>query len=209
MAGLRSGPVDIIHDGTQRGVQVARTPRGARALLGLPAAALADGVWTLEEVIGRRAHELTDRLASARGQAGQARVVQQVGVGLDLNLPVGTSLARAGCDLTKNAASSTAALLSTVGWALQLLAWVFAALHRGVYQRRTQDLTIAAAILVWINAASARLDTVSARPARRGPRCLRTDLESRESDTGYSSRSVIGTEHWQSARTRRYLDAIV
>ena len=55
-------------------------------------------------------------------------VVQQVGVGLDLNLPVGTSLARAGCDLTKNAASSTAAWLSTVGWVLQLLAWVFAAL---------------------------------------------------------------------------------
>ena len=78
MAGLRSGPVDIIHDGTQRGVQVALTPRGARALLGLPAAALADGVWTLEEVIGRRAHELTDRLASARGQAGQARVLDIV-----------------------------------------------------------------------------------------------------------------------------------
>jgi AraC-like DNA-binding protein len=78
VAGLRSGPVDIIHDGTQRGVQVALTPRGARALLGLPAAALADGVWTLEEVIGRRAHELTGRLASARGQAGQARVLDTV-----------------------------------------------------------------------------------------------------------------------------------
>ena len=78
VAGLRSGPVDIIHDGTQRGIQVALTPRGARALLGLPAAALADGVWTLEEVIGRRAHELTGRLASARGQAGQARVLETV-----------------------------------------------------------------------------------------------------------------------------------
>jgi AraC-like DNA-binding protein len=78
VAGLRSGPVDIIHDGTQRGVQVALTPRGARALLGLPAAALADGVWTLEEVIGPRAHELTDRLASARGPAGQARVLDTV-----------------------------------------------------------------------------------------------------------------------------------
>jgi AraC-like DNA-binding protein len=78
VAGLRSGPVDIIHDGTQRGVQLALTPRGARALLGLPAAALADGVWTLEEVVGRRAHELTGRLAGARGQAGQARVLDTV-----------------------------------------------------------------------------------------------------------------------------------
>jgi len=40
VAGLRSSPVDIIHDGTQRGVEVALTPRGARALLGLPAAAV-------------------------------------------------------------------------------------------------------------------------------------------------------------------------
>jgi AraC-like DNA-binding protein len=78
VAGLRSSPVDIVHDGTQRGVEVALTPRGARALLGLPAAALADGVWTLEEVVGRRAHELTERLASARGPAGQARVLEAV-----------------------------------------------------------------------------------------------------------------------------------
>jgi hypothetical protein len=35
-------------------------------------------------------------------------VVQQVTVGLDLNLPVGTSLARAKCDLTMDSASATA-----------------------------------------------------------------------------------------------------
>jgi hypothetical protein len=55
-------------------------------------------------------------------------VVQQVSVGLDLNLPVGTSVARADCDLTKNSASATAAWLSAVGWVLRLAAWVFAAL---------------------------------------------------------------------------------
>jgi len=55
-------------------------------------------------------------------------VVQQVSVGLDLNLPVGTSVARAGCDLTKDAASATAAWLTAVGWVLRILAWVFAAL---------------------------------------------------------------------------------
>ena len=89
MAGLRSSPVDIVHDGTQRGVEVALTPRGARALLGLPAAALADGVWTLEEVVGRRAHELTDRLASAPGPAGQARVLEAVlaGWAVDVGYP--------------------------------------------------------------------------------------------------------------------------
>jgi hypothetical protein len=55
-------------------------------------------------------------------------VIQQVSVGLDLNLPVGTSVGRAGCDLSKDPASMTAAWLTAVGWVLRLLAWVFAAL---------------------------------------------------------------------------------
>ena len=55
-------------------------------------------------------------------------VVQQVSVGLDLNLPVGTTMARSDCDLTTDSASATAAWLTTVGWVLRVLAWVFAAL---------------------------------------------------------------------------------
>ena len=55
-------------------------------------------------------------------------VIQQVSVGLDLNLPVGTSVARAGCDLTKDSASATAAWWTATSWVLRLLAWVFAAL---------------------------------------------------------------------------------
>lgn len=55
-------------------------------------------------------------------------MVQQVSVGLDLNLPVGTSLARADCDLTADSTSVAAAWLTTAGWVLQLLAWAFAAL---------------------------------------------------------------------------------
>ena len=55
-------------------------------------------------------------------------VVQQVSVGLDLNLPVGTSVARVDCDVTTDSASVTAAWLTVVGWVLRLLAWVFAAL---------------------------------------------------------------------------------
>jgi AraC-like DNA-binding protein len=78
VGGLRSRPVGIVHDGTQRGIQLALTPRGARALLGLPAAALANEVWPLAEVVGRRAHELTDRLAGAPSPAGQAQVLDEV-----------------------------------------------------------------------------------------------------------------------------------
>jgi AraC-like DNA-binding protein len=78
VGGLRCEPVGILHDGSQRGVQVELTPRGARALLGLPAAELAHGVWTLEEIIGRRADELTGRLAEASGPADRARVLDTV-----------------------------------------------------------------------------------------------------------------------------------
>ena len=55
-------------------------------------------------------------------------VVQQVSVGLDLNLPVGTSVARADCELTTDSDSVTAAWLTAVSWFLRLLAWMFAAL---------------------------------------------------------------------------------
>ena len=55
-------------------------------------------------------------------------VIQQLSVGLDLNLPVGTTVAREGCDLTTDSASMTAAWLSVVGWLLRVLGWVFAAL---------------------------------------------------------------------------------
>ena len=49
-------------------------------------------------------------------------VVQQVSVGLDLNLPVGTSVARASCDLTKDSASTTGSWLTALGWVLRTLA---------------------------------------------------------------------------------------
>ena len=70
-------------------------------------------------------------LAQTKSTATPGRsctVIQQVSVGLDLNLPVGASLARAGCDLTSDSASATAAWLTAVGLALRLLAWIFAAL---------------------------------------------------------------------------------
>ena len=55
-------------------------------------------------------------------------VIQQASVGLDLNLPIGKSVARDHCDVAKDSASVTAAWLTAADWVLQLLAWVFAAL---------------------------------------------------------------------------------
>jgi hypothetical protein len=63
-----------------------------------------------------------------RHQDQPCTVVQKVSVGLDLNLPVGTSVARAKCDLTKNSTSATGAWLTATGWVMRVLAWAFAAL---------------------------------------------------------------------------------
>ena len=72
VAGLTSEPVEVLHDGTQRGLQLELTPHGARALLGIPAAVLAGGVFALEEVVGQPACELVERLAEASNPVARA-----------------------------------------------------------------------------------------------------------------------------------------
>jgi hypothetical protein len=74
------------------------------------------------------AHGALVQTSNSAAPGRSCTVVQQVSVGLDLNLPVGTSLARGACGLTKDSTSATAAWLTGVGWVLRLLAWVFAAL---------------------------------------------------------------------------------
>ena len=74
------------------------------------------------------AHGALAQTSNTATSGRSCTVVQRVSVGLDLNLPVGTTLARADCDLTTDSASATAAWLTAAGWLLRLLAWVFAAL---------------------------------------------------------------------------------
>jgi hypothetical protein len=74
------------------------------------------------------AHGALAQTSAAAAPGRSCTVIQQVSVGLDLNLPVGTSAARAGCDLATDSASVTVAWLTAAGWVLRLLAWVFAAL---------------------------------------------------------------------------------
>jgi hypothetical protein len=74
------------------------------------------------------AHGALAQTSKAAAPGRSCSVVQLVSVGLDLNLPVGASAARADCDLTRDSASVTAAWLTAIGWVLQVLAWVFAAL---------------------------------------------------------------------------------
>ena len=95
-----------------------------RALLFLTAVIALSCV--LAVVLG--SHGALAQTAQTASPGRPCTVVQKVSVGLDLNLPVGTSLARADCDLTKDSTNAAAAWLAAGGWVLQLLAWAFAAL---------------------------------------------------------------------------------
>ncbi|MGA8679870.1 MAG: AraC family transcriptional regulator [Acidimicrobiales bacterium] len=81
ISGLRAQPLDIVHRGCGQGVQIEITPPGSRALLGLPAAELANGVWPLDEVVGTRARELIERLLEQAGPMPRARALDAVLVG--------------------------------------------------------------------------------------------------------------------------------
>jgi AraC-like DNA-binding protein len=65
LGGLHTTPAVIRHDGSQHGIQLQVTPAGARALFRMPAGELVSTVVTLDQVWGRLAGELADRLAVA------------------------------------------------------------------------------------------------------------------------------------------------
>jgi AraC-like DNA-binding protein len=65
VGGLHTTPALVTHDGRQSGIQLGVTPLGARALLGVPAGALAALDLEGDEVIDGFAAELQDRVRAA------------------------------------------------------------------------------------------------------------------------------------------------
>ncbi len=65
VGGLHTAPAIITHDGRQSGVQLGLSPLGARTLLGLPASELASIDVPAQDVLGRFADEVQDRLQCA------------------------------------------------------------------------------------------------------------------------------------------------
>jgi AraC-like DNA-binding protein len=63
-AGLHAAPATIRHEGRQYGIHLDLTPWGARALFGVPAAAMAWTVVDLADLLGPLAASLPDRLAA-------------------------------------------------------------------------------------------------------------------------------------------------
>ncbi len=67
VAGLTEASVLTEHDGVSHGLQVNLTPLGARAVFGMPMHVISNGVVALEDVWGRAAGELVERLYEASG----------------------------------------------------------------------------------------------------------------------------------------------
>jgi len=65
VAGVDDSYSETAHDGHQRGMEAKLSPLAARRLLGVPARELSGRVVPLDDVLGRSAHELTERLAEA------------------------------------------------------------------------------------------------------------------------------------------------
>jgi hypothetical protein len=95
LAGLHTTPVSIHHEGRMRGIQLALTPAGCRALLACPAGELAERVVEGADVLGRLADDLRDRLHEAVDADEQVRLVA-AGLGRRAALePMDPRLARA------------------------------------------------------------------------------------------------------------------
>ena len=77
-AGLWDGPVTAGHFGEQAGYELYLDPLGARRLLGVPIAELANRLVRLEDLFGPFARELTDRLAEAPDAAVRHGVAQRL-----------------------------------------------------------------------------------------------------------------------------------
>jgi AraC-like DNA-binding protein len=76
--GLHVAPVTIAMDGRDHGLHLELTPAGARALLGLPAAALAGEVVDLADLLGPHSAALVDRLAGAPTWADRFAILDEV-----------------------------------------------------------------------------------------------------------------------------------
>jgi AraC-like DNA-binding protein len=63
--GLSDGPTFTEHAGRQHGIQIDLAPPAARALLGVPLRELTNRVVALDDLLGRRAGELTEQLWEA------------------------------------------------------------------------------------------------------------------------------------------------
>lgn len=118
IGGLHTVPAVIAHDGRQSGIQLALSPLGARALLGLPAGELAGTDVAAVDVLGPLGAELHERVRCATDWPGRFAAVDDVLIrGGRFGRVVAPEVARAWQRLlVTRGAVSVADLAREVGW---------------------------------------------------------------------------------------------
>jgi AraC-like DNA-binding protein len=81
VGGLNDAPVAISHEGRQHGVQLDLSPLATRALLGVPAGALANQVVSLDDLLGDTATEMWERTWVAATWSERFEQLERVLVG--------------------------------------------------------------------------------------------------------------------------------
>ena len=124
-AGLHDAPAHTEHDGLGHGIQAYLTPLGARRFFGMPMGELTRQVVELEDLIGREAGELAERLAAAPGWAERIdifeRAIAGAGAARASRWRPSSSGRGSGCVETDGAAP-IGALGEELGWSRRHLA---------------------------------------------------------------------------------------
>jgi AraC-like DNA-binding protein len=121
--GLHTSPALITHQGRQSGIQLALSPLGARALLGLPAGELASLDVDGADVLGGTARELHERLRAAPSWAARFALLDQLLLAqADLDQQVAPDIAAAWQLLTRSGGTiRVAELAQRTGWSPRYL----------------------------------------------------------------------------------------
>jgi AraC-like DNA-binding protein len=120
IGGLHTVPALITHQGYQSGIQLALSPLGARALLGLPAGELAHIDVEGPVVLGRVADEIGERLQAERDWPGRFAVLDRMLTRVLATGPAGGVSAEVGHSwqrlLTARGGCGVAELAAETGW---------------------------------------------------------------------------------------------
>jgi AraC-like DNA-binding protein len=124
VSGLGDGPTVTEHNGDQSGVEIALTPLGAYSLFGVPMWELTNAVVELTDLWGRRADELSERLAGCPGWAARFDLLDSVLTGIADSAAVVRPEVRWAWERLERTAGtvSIAELVEEIGWSRRHLA---------------------------------------------------------------------------------------
>ncbi|MBY6364678.1 helix-turn-helix domain-containing protein [Rhodococcoides corynebacterioides] len=122
-SGLGTAPVVMAHDGAEHGIQISFTPAGARAVLGVPPAALGQWMVPLVDLLGPDAAEITSECESASTWADRFALLDRVLTRRLSRAPGGADrrLAAAWTMATGPDGATVASVATAVGWSTRHL----------------------------------------------------------------------------------------